>query len=146
MLYLTLIQPYLEYGISLWGATHESYTKKLKVSQKKAIRVITHAQYNEHTNPLFCDLKILKLDDLYKLHVGKYMYKTANDLLPKPLKPLFSPNYELHEHNTRQSGNPHIRQWRTIKASNHIIHKGPEYWQSIATEIKTVQKYQAIQS
>ena len=68
------------------------------------------------------------------------MYKSANELLPESLKAIFSPNTELHEHNnrTRQSRNPHIhvRQRRTLKASNHIIHKGPEFWQSLETEIK----------
>ena len=33
--------------------------------QKKAIRIIAGGKYNEHTNPLFKDLKILKLKDIY---------------------------------------------------------------------------------
>ena len=54
-LYYALIYPYLDYGITLWGSTHNSYIKTLFVKQKKAIRIITGAKYNEHTTPLFKD-------------------------------------------------------------------------------------------
>ena len=49
-LYYALMYPYLDYGITLWVSTHNSYIKTLFVKQKKAIRIITGAKYSEHTN------------------------------------------------------------------------------------------------
>ena len=43
-LYYALIYPYLDYGITLWGSTHNSYIKTLFIKQKKAIRIITDAK------------------------------------------------------------------------------------------------------
>ena len=45
-LYETLIQPHLNYGITLWGGTHDTHVNKLIVQQKKIIRTITNSKYN----------------------------------------------------------------------------------------------------
>ena len=34
-LYYTMIQPYLNYGITLWGATYQSYLKRTVILQKR---------------------------------------------------------------------------------------------------------------
>ena len=45
-LYFSLAYPYLTYGITLWGATYDTYLSKLITMQKKIIRTITGVQYN----------------------------------------------------------------------------------------------------
>ena len=37
-IYYTMVQPYLTYGIILWGSTYQSYLKRTVILQKKAIR------------------------------------------------------------------------------------------------------------
>ena len=81
-LYFSLIHPYIDYGISLWGSTHNTYLKRLVTVQKKAIRTITNANYNSHPDPLFEKTTILKLENLYKLSVSKYMYALNSGTLP----------------------------------------------------------------
>ena len=71
-LYYLMVYPYLIYGITLWGATYKSSVNKLIVMQKKVIRAMVSAKYNAHTDDLFNELGILKLDYVYKLNVGKY--------------------------------------------------------------------------
>lgn len=134
-LYTTLLQPYMDYGILLWGATNQCHLNKLNVIQKKAIRTITNSNYNEHTAPLFKDLNLLRLNDLYKLNVGKFMYKMTHNKLPLPIKHTFIQNQEMHNHNTRQG--VHIKYRRTKIASNQISHKGPEVWLNIPADIQT---------
>ena len=51
-LYISLIHPYLDYGISLWGSTHNTYLNRLVTLLKKAIRTITNANYISHHDPL----------------------------------------------------------------------------------------------
>ena len=135
-LYQTLIQPHIEYGIIIWGATHESYINKLNVLQKKAIRIISNAKYNEHTSPLFKKLKLLKLNDIYELHLGKFMYKATHNQLQPALAHYFPLNIEIHNYSTRQAGNPQIKLRRTTKASFQINYKGPVYWQDLPNDIK----------
>ena len=53
MLYTLLVYPYLSYGIEAWHGTHQNYTSKILVLQRKARRAINNLAYNEHTNAYF---------------------------------------------------------------------------------------------
>ena len=77
-LYNSLVLPRLTYGILAWG-TNQSHLFKL---QKKAIRIVTNSKFNEHTEPLFKALNLLKLEDLYKLSILKFYFKYCHNLLP----------------------------------------------------------------
>ncbi len=65
------------------------------------------------------------------------MYKAISGQLPDQITKLYKPNTIIHEHNTRQHSNPHIRYRRTQLALKQINHKGPELWQNVPLEIKT---------
>ena len=84
-LYYTVVQPYLTYGIILWGSTYQCHLKQVSILQKKAIRCINKLYYNAHTEPLFIRNKILKLDDLYKFELSKFMFDCINCFLPTPI-------------------------------------------------------------
>ena len=71
MLYNTLILPHITYGIMVWGYQGN----RLNKIQKKAIRIITSSRYNSHTEPLFKQLNMLKLEDLLKLQQLKFYFK-----------------------------------------------------------------------
>ena len=53
VLYLSLIQPYLQYCVLLWGSAFKNALNPLVVIQKRALRVINFASYAEHTDVLF---------------------------------------------------------------------------------------------
>ena len=78
-LYYSLIHPYLNYGILLWGGTHKSYTHKLQVLQNKAIRVINNYKYNESASPIYRKLNIMTFDNMYKLESCKFMYMNSKN-------------------------------------------------------------------
>jgi len=73
--YYSLIYPYLDYCVVVWGGASKVHIDKLVLLQKRALRVITNSSYREHTNPLFIRTRILKLEDLYKFELCIYMYK-----------------------------------------------------------------------
>ena len=52
----------------------------------RTVRIIAGGTFTAHTEPLYQEFSILKLDELYKLFLGIYMYKQENQLCPKPLK------------------------------------------------------------
>jgi len=138
-LYQTLILPHLDYGILFWGGTHESHINKLVIQQKKIIRMITNSKYNDHTDPLFKGLKLLKLKEIHKLNAAKLMYKVSKYELPEPLIKLYSLNSTLHVHNTRQINNPHVRYRRTQLAARQINHFGPKVWHQVPNNLKSIQ-------
>ena len=105
--------------------------------QTKAIRIISGAKYNEHTNDLFKNLKLIKLHDLYRMQVAKYMFSLQKGTLPITLIKRLTYNTDIHHHNTRNVQNPHIAQRRTNSiASKSLRHKGPEIWYQLPEELR----------
>ena len=51
-IYNSLIQPHLIYGL---------YCKRLKILQKKAVRILAFRPYISHSTPIFKNLKIQQL-------------------------------------------------------------------------------------
>ena len=110
-IYQSLIHSHLNYGILIWGFDIE----KLKTLQKKAIRLLSKSHYLAHTEPLFKNENILKIDDIFKLHCYKFYYNFMNNLLPSPIQSLFhinqtNNNYHLETFNCPDaSGKKRIR-------------------------------------
>ena len=75
ILYYSLIYPYLQYCIIIWGNSQPTLLSPIFIKQKRAIRIINNAGYIDHTNPLFKNSKIVKLHDVYKLEVRKFVYQ-----------------------------------------------------------------------
>ena len=96
MLYHALIYPYLNYGIVLWGSTYPTYRNIIFLQQKKAVRCITGAKYRDHTSPIFKECQLLKLDDIYKLEVVKFVYLFMKSELPTALNGMFALNSSIH--------------------------------------------------
>ena len=138
-LYYSLFYPYIDYGITLWGASYTQPINKLQTSQKKAIRLITGSKYNDHTDPLFRSTKILKIKDIYEYKMAKFMYLFNANILPNPISEMLTMNTEIHDHFTRNRKNPHIQYRRTQIASKTLRHQGPIFWYKIPSEIKAKQ-------
>ena len=69
------------------------------------MRIVTFSDFNSHTNPLFTDLKILKVDDVIKLNLLKFIYEFKHDLLPSEKSNIFEYNTDIHNYNTRSTIN-----------------------------------------
>ena len=93
-IYNSLIQPHFIYGLYLWGLN----CKRLKILQKKAVRILAFRPYISHSTPIFKTLKILKLEDLYTMQLYKFYYKNTNNLLPSYFNS-FTPYYNNENHN-----------------------------------------------
>ena len=70
------------------------------------MRIITCSKYNAHSEPLFKELNLLKLEDIRKLQELKFYYKLVHRQLPSYFKCISVTTMNaVHQHNTRQSGN-----------------------------------------
>ena len=85
-------------------------------------------------------MNILPLRQLYKFELGLMMYKLSKNVLPSPLKVLYTPNSDIHNYNTRQRNDAHIRPRRTEFISRTFIHRGPELWLAIPEQFKVMNK------
>ena len=77
-LYFTLIHSHLNYAILTWGYK----CNRLNKLQKRLISVVTCSKYNAHTDPLFKNTQILKLQDLLDLNALQFYYRYLHENLP----------------------------------------------------------------
>ena len=74
LLYYTLVLLYISYCAIIWGNTYCTNVLPIFTKQKKAIRIISNAKYNDNTSKLFCNLNILTIFQLVKLQTCILMY------------------------------------------------------------------------
>jgi len=134
--YHSLIHPYLTYGIMLWGGAHTKYINKLKVSQNKTVRNINKSKYNDSAKPIYTKLDILPIDELVKIELCKFMYSYTTNNLPVPLLSLYTPNTNIHSHNTRHNQDAHVTSRRTELIARSFIHTAPDIWLTVPVDIK----------
>ena len=100
-LYVALIHPFLSYGVILWGVCNKSYSTKLRSLQNEALRAIGNAKWYTPVGPLYHKFNILKLSDLYRLELGKFMHKFFSKSIPCYFDNYFIEFKHANKHNTR---------------------------------------------
>ncbi len=100
-----MILSHINYRILTWGFVSDRILKL----KKKAVRIISLSKYYALTDPLFKELKLLKVMDIYKLNELKFYHKYINNKLPEHFQQLpLTPNHTIHNHTTRHRQNIHI--------------------------------------
>ena len=122
LMYDSLILSHLQFGITNWGFEWDRISKL----QKRALRIMINSKYNAHTDPLFKQLHLLKVKDIFDVQCLKFWYKFVNKKLPNYFRDMFKYNYELHEIGTRSHDQLHLYPTRTSGARNVLRHHIPE--------------------
>ena len=79
-LYNALVLPHINYCLLSWGLG--SAAESIFVHQKKAIRAISSASHNAHTEPLFKIYNILKLKDNFNYRLLPFYYNLRHNEVP----------------------------------------------------------------
>ena len=69
----------INYGLLQWGVE----SNRIELLQKIAIPLMTNSSYTAHTTPLFIELDLLKIQDMFKLKLLQFYYKLSSNLLPE---------------------------------------------------------------
>ena len=123
---------------ALWGATPNAQLSRLKTIQNKIIKIIGGGEWRERATPYYLQLDILKLDDVYKLEVGKLMFHNNKNNLPKPFEGYFTEAGMNHLHQTRASSQKLLKVCRFSKSryQQSFKYQGVSIWNSIPNNIK----------
>ena len=114
-----LIHSYLQYYIFSWGFASTSTLASSKILHKRAKRIMMFAKRQTPSSPLFYSLHVLKIEDLFKFEIAKFIFKLKN--IPDfnymhNLKPI----NQIHNYNTRLSKNNYFLQRKKLKpVRNH---------------------------
>ena len=134
LLYNSLILPHLNYCAVIWAHTFPTYISKLDVLQKRAVRIVTNAHRLAHTDPIFKNLKLLRITELAKQQMILIIQRVVKGNIHPAMKTLFQ-IIELPERITRLR--QHIAEPFTDKLyrTRTISWTGPRIWNKIVTPI-----------
>ena len=125
--YYAYIYPYLSYNTIIWGCAYPSHIQPLVVLQKRAVRTISDAGFRDHTSPIFKQLKLLKIQDIYNFQLGMYMYKAQQ-------RGEYTPQSLVH---TRRSNLPRHPLRRLTSTQHSISYAGPLFWNQLPPSLRS---------
>ena len=101
---------------------------RLVLLQKRIVRIISKRGFDTHTNPLFKSLMILKLEDIYSLHLGKFMFSLKHNSIPSSfsrsiLRGILRTN-QVHGYNTRSSNFIFLSAFNTNIRKFSVLYQG----------------------
>ena len=126
--YYAIFYSHVLYGCNIWGLTTEENLSKIEVLQKKCVRTMTFSDFHCHTNPIFLELKLLKVREIIKSQQLKLSYEFYKNQLPTTIQNLFQLVKDIHTYETNLL---HIPQIHTTSYGNKSLkYHCPTLWNS----------------
>ena len=138
LIYNSLFQSKLSFGIAIWGGIYKGQTKQLEILQKKAIRAIYKKKANSHTLDLFKKGEVMPLDDLITYH-SNLLAKSIRINPPKNTSTLITEIPLPPGPTTRLQLQPEkvvVPKYKTFKLTKQCCVKIPENWNKLPYETK----------
>ena len=88
-IYYATFSSNLFYGSQVWGQTLQSVIDKILILQKNAVRIMSFSDFRAHSEPLFKDLKILKVNDNLFLQNCLFVHDYFHGNLPKSFNNIY---------------------------------------------------------
>ena len=118
--------------ILVWGSTYPTHLRRLVLLQNCIVIVISKKGFEAHTDPLFKNLMILKLEDIYSLHLGKFKFSLKNTSIASSFSRSILRINQVHGYNTRSSEILYsFRSCRTSMRKFSVFYKGAVFFSKL---------------
>ena len=127
--YYSIFYSYLLYGCLTWSYTSQGNITRLTKLQKSCVRILTFSKFDAHTNPIFSQLNLIKLADIFTIQKLLFMFESFHGLIPEELKRLFIFNKSVYPYETRSQNLFHLSKAITTRFGiNTLRFDGPNLW------------------
>ena len=130
--YYAYIYPYLSYNTLIWGCAYLNYLQPLIIQQKRAVRTIANAGFMDHTDPIFKQLKLLKVKDIYNLQLGLYMYHARN-------RGEYASQSNIHTRGSDHDAHSVVH--RLSRSQHAVSYAGPQFWNTLPIDIRSINNF-----
>ena len=130
---------FLQYGIVVWGFAYDVHNRPIFLLQKRIIRAIAVERFSSPSSPIFSDLRVLKLQELFQLNLPSFVYECINTISPVCFHIFFEYAKSIHQYDTRKASRNYIflTQKSTLQYGlRYVRFTGAEFWNSIPTTIR----------
>ena len=138
-LYNALFLSFLQYGLIVWGQTYASYIDPIFKLQKKAVRAISFQPRMSPSLPIFNDLKLLKLSEIFELRLLTFVFDSVKKTSPSCFHDFFLFNSSVHQYSTRQASQGDLYMFRRNSLQyglKSIRYLGAKLWNTLPIELR----------
>src|SRR6218665_2899993 len=138
-LYYSLIYPYIAYCNRpiIWASNYKSRLYRLKILQKRSVRIIAGLPYNSHTDLIFKHCEILKFFQISLKQINEFMHRYSYNTLPAVFSNFFTPS-AVHSYNTRNCSTIKHAFARTNSRKFSIRVAGLITWDELPRDIRSI--------
>ena len=138
MLYYSFAYSRIQYGITIWGTASQNQVHEIEVRLNNIIRTITCSKKFAHVTKLYKKLNFLKIKDVYKLELAKFMHKLFSNKLPEMFQNSFTKIGNIHNYETRNNITANYFLPRASKKTGHkkLQYRGVKLWNEIDVNLK----------
>ena len=144
-LYYSFAYPYLKYGIISWGSACQTSLEKIQVLQNNIIRIMNYKFVKDKAKMciLFKSMKILKVKDILKLEIAKFMCSSYHSKLAKNFDNYFKYASKHHDYKTRSitADNFYLERAKTQNRQRSCSYIGVKIWNNVSPTFQQLPKY-----
>ena len=144
IIFQSLFISHLNYGLLNYGRCSNKYIEPLNKLLNKSLRCIHFCGYKENVLKYYVKHNILKVQDMYRLELGKFMFKYKKGLLPINFINYFSESNKSHKYETRFSKDNYvIPQKNKSVGLTTLGYQGAKLWSEIPGSLKACRTVQS---
>lgn len=142
-LYFATVYPIVQYGIEIYANTKPTYLKHLRTLNNKILRILQYKDRKSNTKDLYQAYGTLDINSLHehKLLLLGHKLRYNNDSLPEIYNQYIQFNFNIHNHNTRNSIDNHVHSCRTETGKRNLKYKISKLWNNLPTTTKQITSF-----
>jgi hypothetical protein len=127
-LYYSIIYPHLIYCVEVWGNSSACHVNSLFRLQKKTIKIIRSVPIRHPSDPLFREMRLLKVSQIYTFFSLLFIFKYLSKMLPDIFDDFFVQNKSIARRSTRQDCLMFVPNFRTTFYGRTLKVFGVRIW------------------
>ena len=124
-----------------WGNTTAKCLNKIQTQENYLLKIISNAPLiKTKLSPLYEQLHLLNLNNIYQLEVLKFARKFKMKTLPKCFKNYFQLASQVHIYSTRFAANENwsVPRFKKTYTQRSIKYKGTKLWNALPTDLEII--------
>ena len=136
-LYYAYVYSKITYGIEVYSHTSKCLIDKLQVMQNRLLKILYMKDWYTNTNMLHKQLNLLKVEEIAKLFILKFVQKCKMGEVPSIFSKYYKERTEIHSINTRNVKKYEIPRYKTTTYGHRTIrYIGSKLYNMLPIKIK----------
>ena len=139
---MTTVQPYIDYGLIIWGHRSQQNLNVIQKFQNRAARLVTrNFDKTIRSSEIISTLKWQSVSQRLFYLTYIFMFKCINNIASEYFNEYFTHRYSIYP-GTRNFDKLQLPQVHTETAHNSFHFQGPTLWNSLPSHIRSISDLQ----